>query len=171
MAAEAPSQTLLDAATAIPAWGDRAVHVTPRAEFAAKVRVLSRERYRMDRLAKVIPEDLAVGWGPMSDTAVIDKLDISQGARFYTWRSEDPPIPFEEISLHSANWHIVPASDAVAATLKRVRQGDIVSLQGALVDLDKPGEWWSRTSLTRDDTGAGACEIILVKQLEILWRH
>ena len=171
LAAAEPLQTPIEGAAAVPAWIDEAVKLTPRAAFAAKVRVLSRERYRLDRLADAVPEDLAVGWGPMSDSAVINHLEISQSARFYSWRTDDPPIALEEISRHSANWHIVPGNSAVARTLKRIRPGDIITVDGELVDMDKPGRWFARTSLTREDTGAGACEIILVNRLAILWRH
>lgn len=137
----------------------------PRARFSAEVRVLSRSRYRLGALAEASPLDLAVGWGPMSDSAVLDQLDISQSARFYYWHFDDePPIPREIIETHSANWHLVPANSSVWDTLRGVRVGDIVKLEGVLVDLENPDVGIMKTSLRRDDTGAGACEIILVEQ-------
>jgi hypothetical protein len=59
------------------------VRLTPRAEFDAEVRVLSRERYWLGSFASVAPLDIAVGWGPMSDSAVLKQLDISQSGRGY----------------------------------------------------------------------------------------
>jgi len=41
--------------------------------------------------------------------------------------------------------------------------GQIVHLEGYLVDIDSAETGSIRTSLTRDDTGAGACEIIYVE--------
>lgn len=143
----------------------------PRAHLRATVRVLSREDYHLDPLAAAVPVDLAVGWGPMSDTAVIDALEISQGARFYTWRYErEPPLPTEVIVTHSSNWHMVPASRAIERELDRVRQGDLVEIEGLLVDLKRDDGGFARTSLRRDDTGAGACEIIWVERLAIRFR-
>lgn len=144
---------------------------TPRARLSATVRVLSREDYRLDSLAGAAPVDLAVGWGPMSDTAVLDALEISQGARFYTWRYErEPPLPTRTIIAHSSNWHLVPASDAVERQLGRVRAGDLVEVEGLLVDLRRDDGGFARTSLRRDETGAGACEIIWVERLAIRFR-
>lgn len=144
---------------------------TPRARLRAEVRILSRERYRLDPLAEASPIDLAVGWGPMSDSAVIDALDISQSARFYTWRYDDaPPLPVEVISTHSANWHVVPGNREVERRLGRLRAGDVIELEGLLVDLDRDDGGRARTSLTRTDTGAGACEIIWVERLAVRYR-
>lgn len=172
LAANEPAQTTLQNAAPQPSWLDAAAQLTPRAAISAKVRVLSHQRYRWDRMSRVVPVDLAVGWGKMSDSAVLDQIDISQSARFMTWRTgAEPPVPWSYISNHAANWHIIPADKSIARTLARIRSGDIVVVEGDLVDVDKPGDWYTRTSLTREDTGAGACEVVLVKKLEILWRH
>jgi hypothetical protein len=143
----------------------------PRARFSAQVRVLRHERYRRDELADVVPIDFAVGWGPMSDSAVIEQLDISQSNRFYYWQYDDqPPIEERDIIIHSANWHLVPASDSVSDKLSDVRDGEIVELAGKLIDIKNAAGQVMHTSLRRDDSGAGACEIILVEQVSIRYR-
>jgi hypothetical protein len=140
----------------------------PQAQFRAEVRVLSRERYRLGELADVSPLDIAVGWGPMSDSAVLADLDITQAGRFYFWHYDDePPIPSRDIETHSANWHLVPANDTVWHTLRGLRVGDVVKLDGMLVNLQNPAMGTMTTSLSRDDTGAGACEIIYVRSASI----
>jgi hypothetical protein len=144
--------------------------LTPRATFRAEVRVLGRSRYWLGKLADVAPLDIAVGWGPMSDSAVLDRIAISQSGRFYFWRYEDePPIPRADIESHSANWHLIPANDSVWSTLRGLRVGDIVTLDGQLVDVHHPETGTMRTSLKRNDTGAGACEIVLVEAASL--RH
>lgn len=140
--------------------------LTPRARFSATVRVLASERYYIDALAPVAPVDLAVGWGPMSDSTVLAALEISQSNRFYYWHTREFPIPRREIEAHSANWHIIPASPEIARAARRARPGEVLRIAGTLVDVDGPDGGSARTSLTRDDTGAGACEIILVDTLE-----
>jgi hypothetical protein len=163
-----PRQTAPDGAAPIEHGKFR---LLPRARFAAEARVLSLSRYHLGTLADVVPLDIAAGWGRMSDSAVLDKLEITQANRFYFWHYDDvPPIPREEIETHSANWHIVPASDSVWDVLQRLRVGDIVDLDGQLVDLEGPDGGTMRTSLRRDDTGAGACEIILVRAAAIRYR-
>jgi hypothetical protein len=161
IAAEEPLQSELEAPEVLT-HGD--FQMLPQAEFSAEVRVLGRERYRLGALAEVSPLDIAVGWGPMSDSAVLADIDISQANRFYFWHYDnEPPIPRQEIESHSANWHLIPANDGVWSQLRGLRVGDVVKLDGMLVNLENPGVAMFKTSLRRDDTGAGACEIIYVK--------
>jgi hypothetical protein len=165
IAAEDPLQTDLEAPQTVTR-GD--FQVIGQAGFSAEVRVLGRERYRLGALADVSPLDIAVGWGPMSDSAVLADIDISQSGRFYFWRyEEEPPIATSAIEQHSANWHLVPANDVIWRKLNRLRVGDVVRLEGMLVNLQNPDGGTMATSLRRDDTGAGACEIIYVEKATI----
>lgn len=164
LAADSPSQKELRSGEDIERDGFRLV---PRADFSATVRVLRREDYSIDPLAKLVPTDFAVGWGPMSDSSVLADIEISQGNRFYYWRTENWPIERREIESHSANWHVIPGDDAVRAVLTRARAGSLVELRGRLVDIEgKKGG--IRTSLSRDDTGAGACEILLATSARLM---
>lgn len=155
-----PVQTMLDAPVAPIRVGD--FTLTPRAQFDLVARVLSTERYRFDAGAALVPEDFALGWGRMSDSAVLKDIDISQSGRFYYWHVEQFPIPRREIETHSANMHLIPADAGVHRALERVRVGQVVALDGLLVDADRADGWHWRTSLTRDDTGDGACELFYV---------
>src|SRR6266513_2959194 len=132
--------------------------LTPRASYEITARILGREDYRFDRLADLVPEDLALGWGPMSDNHVLAAFDISQGARFYTWRPRGLlPITREDVIVHSANTHVIPADARIGSELARLRVGQVVRLAGTLVDAVRDDGAWLRTSLARTDSGAGAC--------------
>jgi len=163
LAAEDPEQRVIESAAVIERGEFR---LRPRAEFSATVRVLGREDYSMGPLAKLVPTDFAVGWGPMSDSAVLADVEISQGHRFYFWRTENWPIERTDIETHSANWHVIPVDSVVSSVLGRLRAGSVVELRGRLVDIEG-GEGGMRTSLTRADTGAGACEILLAESVRI----
>jgi hypothetical protein len=159
-----PLQTEIPLAETIPR-GDYRLH--PRADFRATVRILRREDYRVGELADLVPTDFAVGWGPMSDSAVLEKIQITQSGRFYFWRTENWPIERRAIETHSANWHVIPASNNVGDLLGDLRAGSVVELGGRLVDIEgKNGGM--RTSLTRADTGAGACEILLAETVRLI---
>jgi hypothetical protein len=106
----------------------------------------------------------------MSDSAVLARIDISQSARFFYWRTETWPISRDEIEQSSANMHIIPADAGVRGALKRVRKGQLVHIEGFLVDASGPGGWRWKTSLTRGDTGAGACELVYVESLDVIDR-
>ena len=140
--------------------------ITPLADFSAEARVLSAENYHAGREADLSPTDLALGWGPMSDSAVLARLQISQGNRFYFYRwSDGPPISPQEIVTHSANMHMIPASDDVRRRLGQVRTGEVVSLRGYLVRVEAPDGWRWNSSLTRSDSGNGACELVWVEEI------
>lgn len=163
LAAEEPRQRSLSADPI--RLGD--YQVTPRASFDIEARILSRERYRSGREADLSPIDLALGWGRMSDSAVLDRISISQSGRFYFWQTQDAPIPLREIETHSANMHMIPASDSVRERLLALRQGQVIHLQGKLVEVAASDGWHWRSSLTREDTGAGACELIYVESVAV----
>jgi hypothetical protein len=142
--------------------------LTARADFKIRARVLSRENYSWGSEADLSPVDLALGWGVMSDQAVLDRIEISQGSRWYHTRYQLPaPISDREIIQNSGNMHMIPADNWVRKKLRGVRVGDIVWLQGKLVDIDHPSGWHWRTSLRRDDTGGGSCEIVYLEDIEI----
>ena len=164
LAAGEPMQRELESAAVVER-GD--FRLRPRAEFSATVRILRREEYSMGPLAKLVPTDFAVGWGPMSDSAVLADVEISQGNRFYYWRTENWPIERDAIETHSANWHLIPENQAVRQVLGGLRAGSVVELRGQLVDIEGK-EGGMRTSLSRTDTGAGACEILLAESAQIV---
>lgn len=160
-----PVQRSVSDGTAFDVNGHR---VVPLAEYAITARVLSAQRYHADRESRLSPLDLALGWGNMSRKSVVDRLSISQSGRWYHWRySGDPPIPHREIERSSANVHIVPASTDVARRLSDAEAGTVVSLRGYLIEARGEDGWSWRSSLTRDDTGGGACEIMLVMAVEV----
>ena len=164
IAPDEPQQSNLETAsvTAVGRW-----RLTPRAHYDITARILSREDYHFDPLSDLIPEDLALGWGPMSDNRVLQALEITQGARFYSWRPKQAlPISREAVIEHSANTHVIPADTAVAVQLKRLRVGQVVHLEGYLVNGARDDGAYIHTSLTRSDSGPGSCEVMLVEQVE-----
>jgi hypothetical protein len=143
--------------------------LTPRARYDITARILSREDYHFDDLASLIPEDLALGWGAMSDNRVLQDFEITQSSRFYFWRPlASLPIPRQDVIEHSANTHVIPADGSIRRELARLRVGQVVHLTGLLVDGVRDDGRWFHTSLTRSDTGPGACEVMLVDTVEIL---
>lgn len=142
--------------------------VTPVARFSVEALVLSRTHYATGREARFSEIDLALGWGPMSDPAVLSELKIWQSGRwyFYRWQNPPPVAPFV-IQSHSSNFHTVPANDEIGAQLRSVQRGDIVTLYGYLINIRGADGWNWKSSLSRTDTGNGACELLWVEQMNI----
>lgn len=130
--------------------------------------VLAKKNYSTGRESDLSPVDLALGWGPMSNPLPLKQLRITQSGRFYHYRYKNPPpIPPSDIKNNSANTHIIPASDEVNDQLKRVRKGDVVDMRGYLVNVSaKDGYYWN-SSVTRKDSGNGACELFYVTSIKI----
>lgn len=135
------------------------------AEFAIDARILAREDYSFGRESDLSPWDFALGWGDMARPEVADKFSIRQSGRWYYWRSEQLPIPRRAVETSSANMHLVPASDEVRDQLEALDEGDEISFKGFLIEARADDGWRWRSSLTREDTGDGACELILVTEV------
>ena len=160
LVADEPQQTLVENGEQI-----RKGHwtLTVRATYRITARVLGRETYNFDALSDLIPQDVALGWGPMSDSRVLRSLEMSQENRFFNWRtSAKTVIPMPAIITHAANTHVIPSTPSIARQLLRLRPGEVVTLTGELVDAKRDDGRWIKTSLVRDDTGAGACEVMWV---------
>ena len=142
--------------------------LTRKASFEIRARVLSKEPYYLNRTADLAPIDLALGWGEMSDTAVLKQIDISQSGRWYRTKYDlPPPISEQAIVFNSSNMHMIPARKDIERSLKNLREGDIVFIRGFLVDVDHDSGWNWRSSMSRLDTGDGACELVYVESLSV----
>ena len=164
LAATAPVQIDLDHGAQLQK-GDTTL--TTRAHFDITARVLSRKNYG-GADGELVPLDLAMGWGRMSDSDVLQHIDISQSGRFYYWHVNEFPIPRREIETSSANMHMIPADPGVKRQLEQVRQGQVIHIEGFLVDASRSDGWHWKTSMTRDDTGAGACELVYVESIGVV---
>ena len=167
LVAQAPLQRDLGAQPPAP-WQHGEIAIKPLARFALDARVLSRADYHFDTGATLVPTDLALGWGRMSDSAVLASFDISQSSRFYYWQAHATlPIPEQEVIESSANMHLIPADRSVQRAIDRARIGDVVRFDGYLVEADWPNGYRWISSLTRSDSGYGACELVWVEHFEI----
>jgi hypothetical protein len=141
--------------------------IAPLAAFDIRARVISSSRYRFDREADLAPVDLVLGWGPMSDSDVLKQITFTQNMRAYRWQTKSFPVTRRVIEIHSANMHMIPANAEIESQLKSIRPGNMVHLKGHLVEVTSKEGWRWKSSLTRTNTGFGACELILVESLYI----
>jgi hypothetical protein len=163
-ASDEPAQSKADNGGVITKNG---YNIIPLQDFSIDARVLSATHYTFGREADLSPVDLALGWGRMSDESVLKNISISQSGRFYFWHVDEFPIPRREIETHSANMHMIPADSEVEKTLLSIKQGQVVHISGYLVEAKASDGWHWRSSLTREDTGDGACEVVYVKSVYV----
>ena len=140
-------------------------HITAVASYQISARVLHTKHYWADG-NDLVPYDVALGWGLMSDQGVLDQIEITQGNRFffYQWHNE-PPLPLPDIICHASNNHLIAADSTVASAIAHLRRGQFVQMRGYLVNVTRPDGFHWNTSLTRTDHGNGACEVFYVEAI------
>ena len=161
-APRAPQQTAVEARVLEV----RGARLTERADFHIRGKILSKRRYRWDKLAAVAPWDFALGWGAASDEALLGSARVIQGDRFMFWHLYDSALTAQIVERSSANIHLIPENPRLLAALAQIPEGAIVELSGRLVDVTLAGGARIRTSLSRRDVGAGACEILHVNAVK-----
>ena len=156
---EAPIQTSTDQ----PPFTYKNFTLQPMASYTIRGKVLLTKRYFIGTAAELSPVDVGLGWGPLSDSTVLAGLKFSPGHRYllYQWDSK-PPIAEKIIATHVSNTHAIPASDAVKETLMNLKPLQIVTMEGFLLNISSPNGWRWSSSLSRNDTGGGACEVMWV---------
>lgn len=158
-----PEQT----AASTQKWTEKDYEIRPLARFHIKARVLSKKRYYFDPTSDISPVDLALGWGDMSDSGILKYISISQEGRWYSYYYQaECPVSPGAIATQSANVHCLPANSEIRSELLDLEVNSFVDLKGYLVAAQKAGseQAWT-SSLTRDDQGAGACEIFWITEV------
>lgn len=141
--------------------------IIPLANFKITGVILSQKRYHIGKESKFSPVDFAMGWGPMASEHIYSKIKVSQRNRWFYWKTDKYPIPKKKIEKNCANMHIIPADDIIKKEVLKARQGNMVTFSGYLVRVVAE-KWRWQSSLTRNDTGNHACEVVFVKDFKIL---
>jgi hypothetical protein len=139
----------------------------PRARYDIAARVLSVERYHVGVEAKLSPIDYAVGWGEMSDSDVLKHYRLSQGSRFFSIHPDEQAIPLRQAMLQASNMHLIPANRSIEKTLLSARAGHIAQMSGYLVKASRNDGFVWNSSLSREDQGPGACELMYVDSITL----
>jgi len=154
----------------LPANGSSRIPRLPRWLLFASAPVCSSPPLLVGRRRRGLSVDLTLGWRLMSNQEILDGLHLYRLRRAYAWAPRNGRLPASEqdITAHSANMHMVPSTGELAERLRAIARGDLVDIRGYLVEirLSNGGIW--RSSLTRTDTGDGACELVWVDELNKL---
>jgi hypothetical protein len=65
------------------------------------------------------------------------KFHLSERYVSYWYDATTPPVAVGRLPSHIANNHLIPSTEDVARELERVRIGNLVTLQGKLVDVER----------------------------------
>ena len=163
----APIQTLTKGVPNALAFGSVQASLTPRARYRLTAYALITDNTMRDAWSAVSGLDIAFAWGRVAHPAVLRHLVFHLKRRYLSvYFRGSPPVGPKTIMNHLGNHHLVAADEEVAAALARIQPGDLVSLEGDLVDIVVAGQHL-KTSLSRTDAGDGACEVLYVERVEI----
>jgi hypothetical protein len=163
LAADAPQ---IEPLAGKPEVFERNEHVlTALAHFSAQARVLSVKRYG-DGASKVAPLDVALGWGPMSDSATLKVVDVAQTERRVVFQSFDPKLPDEQVRNYVLNLHVVAADPELEKRLGELRRGNVVRMEGWLVEA-VAGEGWRWRGDAREAAPKMPATLLWLQKLDV----
>lgn len=165
VAPESPKQS---SARGLDSFRHKTFNIVPKAKIDIEARVLSRKDYYFDTFSELTPIDVVFGWGPMSDEKNLEKLMVRQSERSFHWEMTTPPIKQQEMWRNAANMHLIPSSNTIEEKIRGLRNGHIVKIEGYLVNAESKQGWELKTSLSREDIGSDASELLWIKSLTIL---
>ncbi len=166
-----PVQETLENAVPIPvSRGGYDFVLEPKASYVIRGKVLSRENYSYSWNALISPCDVAMAWGELLKDGLYNKLDWSQSNRWYWWQYGQGFTKSDRfVARYSSNTHVIPATRNLEKAAKSLHMGDDAELTGKLVyvKVSHEGEsfWWN-SSLSREDTGNGSCEVLYLERLK-----
>lgn len=138
--------------------------------YNAFVKIKGKKNY-FDSEAWFAPTDLIFVWGKLVDIELDKFISYGQAGRWYYYRyKQGTPVSRSYIINHSANTHIIPASDNIKRAVDSLQVGDFALFEGYLVNAEASYEGRAYTkvsSLRRSDEGAGSCEVFYVEKVRL----
>ena len=148
---------------------DTTFTIEPVAGYNGSFLVVGKKYYYGSPEDKLVPLDLCVVWGKLAEPENLKHITFSiQAGRWCSFSySGEMVLEGSYIDSHFANIHAIPATENILKALKSVEKKEKIYLEGFLVNIYHGERCLLRTSLTREDTGSGACEIFYVIKVVI----
>jgi hypothetical protein len=142
--------------------------IEPVAAYTISCVVISK-RYHTNTLEdKLSPVDLCVVWGALSEPENLEHIYSLQAGRWCSFRyTSELTVDQSYIENHIANMHLIPANENVNKAVKSIKEGQKIYMEGYLVKVFKYGQCIWVSSLSREDSGEGACEVFYVTKVRI----
>jgi len=114
--------------------------------------------------------DVCVVWSDTAASPTLPELDFWNGIFTCNVQTRDS-VAWSNFKMNQlSNNHLISADPFIRGRVADIRVGDQIRIKGSLARYGAAGGGLRGTSTTRDDTGDGACETILVDEFEIVAR-
>lgn len=135
--------------------------------FHGEFRILGSKEYSDDAQAQFSPIDYAVTRGIFTEPAIARQINFRQYDRYLNWQMARPPIHPKLATQLVSNMHIIPGNPEIAKKIKQVKRGDLVRIEGDLVQINANDLVW-KSALDWNGVGDGACKLIRVDSIHWL---
>lgn len=143
--------------------------------FEGRAMVLARRNYELGEFAALAPTDLALGWGELSDSRIVDQLTFPQmksfSSRFVVPEfrrdselRERSRQELEEMFRSLTHVHTIPGDPDIRKTLAGIRPGQVIRFRATLVQAVAPSGGRYESSVALGDRN---CEIAWIDELEL----
>ncbi|MEE9311105.1 MAG: hypothetical protein V3V10_01710 [Planctomycetota bacterium] len=142
--------------------------VEPVATYDISALVVGENDLSEDTITKYgLSQDFGLIWGENTSDDRFHEYKFSNSS--YVLFAEVPNgTPFNANEI--GNVHLLPATPAMAEILDDIEPGAQIRMQGKLINYSRtdlgPGK--RKSSLIREDSGMGACEVMLVENVEVM---
>lgn len=153
------------------------VNIEYKAEYEITGRVIDVQKYNeADIYGRLVPVDIGLAWGIMAGDNAQGKVKwISNGDRVLRGQAVDTTWVtnmggMDKVFKNISNNHLIGSTDEINNKIKSIKTGQYVKISGYLVSAsyDFNGKsYYVSSSLTREDQGLTACEVIYVT--DIVW--
>ncbi len=112
--------------------------------------------------------DFCVVWGASANLEILADFEFrnAQFTCYWQTKTQNAWDQFNQDKI--SNNHLISINEDIRATIDEIKIGDQIYIKGWLSHYTNPVGYERRTSITRTDTGNGACETILVSEINIL---
>ena len=177
----APIQVIIEQSSESGEYKGRPISVSYIAYYdIAGVVTSVHDYWGLDDYATLVPRDVCIAWGSLGELWLNHEVSFYQVDRFchgkVTESELDPaevftfktPFGQTRTSVSSmSNNHLIPSTPEIRNQIFGLNAGDKVRITGYLVNAIY-GELGLKSSMTREDVGNGACEVIYVTGVENL---
>lgn len=151
-------------------FGKRMVVMSAKATYTIDGQLVSKKHYLHGFMNDLAPYDFALVWGDMP--LYLKQMTFRQTSRFCLFNmKKNATIDPQYVQFHMSNNHLIPATKNIKKAMQKARKGELIRIEGHLVDVEASrngrmiAAWGS--SVSREDIGNGACELIYVTRLRI----
>ena len=117
----------------------------------------------------IAKKDVGIVWGNLVQDDILKNIKFSMnGARFlkYTYRRGDWEKKLSSpIKKLCSNNHLISNDETITSLIKQIKKNDYIKISGYLINAYWDNSYLT-TSISRDDEGNGACEVVYVTDIK-----